>query len=62
MTGIGQTNFLNALGWAVINSLWQMALLWVLYQVINAMVKTRSSHKSLLATFFLFTGFTWFCW
>jgi bla regulator protein blaR1 len=60
MTGIGQTNFLNALGWAVINSLWQMALLWVLYQVINALVKTRSSHKSLLATFFLFTGFAWF--
>lgn len=60
MTGIGQTNFLQALGWAVINSLWQMALLWVLYQVITGIFKTNSSQKSTLATALLLAGFSWF--
>ena len=32
-TAIG-TNFLQALGWAVLNSLWQMAFLWVIFQLI----------------------------
>ncbi len=34
----GQTNFLQSLGWAVLNSLWQMALLWVAYQVITGFI------------------------
>jgi bla regulator protein blaR1 len=57
----GQTNFLQALGWAVINSLWQMALLWVIYQLITSVFKSaRSSHKSSLAVILLLTGFSWF--
>ncbi len=32
----GQSNFLQALGWAVLNSLWQMAFLWVIYQLFTA--------------------------
>lgn len=57
-----QANFFQSLGWAVLNSLWQMALLWVIFQLI-LVVLTRSakpSLKSLLATIFLFTGFAWF--
>ena len=58
MFGIGQSNFLQALGWAVLNSLWQMAFLWVVYQLITATFKrTGASRKSLLATILLFTGF-----
>ncbi len=62
MNAISQSNFLLALGWAVLNSLWQMALLWVIYQLIIVVFKKLNpSSKSLLATAFLFTGFTWVC-
>ncbi len=61
MFAIGQSNFLQALGWAVLNSLWQMALLWVVYQVVTAIFrKSGSSGKSMLATTLLFSGFAWF--
>lgn len=61
MFAIGQSNFLQALGWAVLNSLWQMALLWVVYQLITAIFRTaKSSQKSSLATILLFAGFAWF--
>ncbi len=61
MGAINQSNFLQALGWAVLNSLWQMALLWVVYQLITAVLKTvRSSQKSLLAALLAIGGFTWF--
>lgn len=56
-----QANVLQSLGWAVLNSLWQLALLWVVYQLIMAFAKkARPAAKSLLATFLLFTGFAWF--
>ena len=61
MFAIGQSNFLQALGWAVLNSLWQMALLWVVYQLVTAIFRTaKSSQKSTLATTLLFAGFAWF--
>lgn len=56
-----QANLLQSLGWAVLNSLWQMALLWVVYKLILAFAKqARPAAKSLLASFLLFTGFAWF--
>jgi bla regulator protein BlaR1 len=61
MTALGQSNFLQALGWAVLNSLWQMALLWVIYQAITGIFRSaRSSQKSTLATGLLLAGFGWF--
>jgi len=57
----GQSNFLQALGWAVLNSLWQMALLWVMYQLLTGVFKTaRPSHKTSLATSLIIAGFGWF--
>ena len=57
----GQSNFLQALGWAVLNSLWQMALLWVVYQLATALFrKLSSSQKNALAASLLFMGFGWF--
>lgn len=57
----GQSNFLQALGWAVLNSLWQMAILWIIYQLISGIFrKAGSSQKSYLATSLIITGFTWF--
>jgi bla regulator protein blaR1 len=56
-----QANFLQSLGWAVLNSLWQMALLWVVYQMITGILKhARPAAKSLLASFLLMSGFVWF--
>ncbi len=57
----GQANFLQSLGWAVLNSLWQLALLWVIYQIISNMFKTTSSSfKSAMASSLLIAGFAWF--
>jgi bla regulator protein blaR1 len=57
----GQANFLYSLGWAVLNSLWQLALLWVIYQVITGVFRNiKSSAKSSLASSLLIVGFCWF--
>ena len=57
----GQANFLQSLGWAVLNSLWQMALLLVIYQVITGITKSaKSSFRSSLASLLLITGFALF--
>lgn len=56
-----QSNFLQALGWALLNSLWQMAFLWVVYQIITGVFrKAGSAHKSALASGLVITGFAWF--
>lgn len=58
---MGQSNFLQALGWAVLNSLWQLAFLWVSYQAIVFLFRIKKSAvKSSLATLLLFSGFGWF--
>ena len=58
---MNQVNFLQSLGWALINSLWQMALLWVVYQFITASFhKIKPAHKTSLATLLTFSGFAWF--
>jgi bla regulator protein BlaR1 len=58
---MNQVNFLQSLGWSLINSLWQMALLWVVYQSITASFhKIRPAHKTSLATLLTFSGFAWF--
>ncbi len=55
---MNQVNFLQSLGWSLINSLWQMALLWVVYQFIAVSFhKIRPAHKTSLATILTFSGF-----
>src|SRR6185295_11136070 len=58
-TAVG-TNFLQAMGWAVLNSLWQMAFLWVIFQVILSFGIHKPAAKSRLATILLSAGFVWF--
>ena len=55
-----QINFLQALGWAVLNSLWQMALLWVVYSLLCGVFRPRPAQKASLATGLLISGFAWF--
>jgi len=58
---MNQLTFLQSLGWALINSLWQMALLWAIYQIIIVSIqKLKASQKTSLAIFFTFSGFAWF--
>ncbi|MBL7745644.1 MAG: hypothetical protein JNN00_19390 [Chitinophagaceae bacterium] len=57
----GQSNFLQATGWALLNSLWQMALLWMIYQLLSVVFKkATSSQRSTLATGLVIAGFSWF--
>ena len=60
MPFISHSNFLQALGWAVINSLWQMALLWTLYKLFIFICKPGSSLKSKSAFILLCGGTVWF--
>lgn len=58
---MNQLTFLQSLGWALINSLWQMALLWAIYQLITvSFQKLRASQKTSLAILLTFSGFAWF--
>ncbi len=58
---MSQVNFLQSLGWSLINSLWQMALLWVVYQFITVFFhKIKAAHKTSLALTLTFAGFAWF--
>ncbi len=54
-----QSHFLQSIGWATINSLWQMAILWCLYIGVNHFFKLSSSRKYQLAVGMLFSGFSW---
>lgn len=57
----GETGFLQSLGWAVLDSLWQMAFLWVIYQLLMVLPRSaKPGTKGLIASLFLVTGFIWF--
>ena len=53
--------FLQALGSAILNSLWQVFIIWLIYETVNAAYKTASAKfKNNLGTLLLFVSFTWF--
>jgi beta-lactamase regulating signal transducer with metallopeptidase domain len=53
--------FLASLGWAIINSLWQCALLWIVYKLVFAIHnKATPREKNVAASFLLFVSFGWF--
>src|SRR4051812_16276193 len=51
---------LQALGYAIINSLWQFALLWLLYYSINTIFRLSTHQKYITGLVLEFAGFTWF--
>ena len=55
-----QSVFLQALGYAIANSLWQIALLWLLAVIINNIGKLSSSRKYFVAATAQLAGFVWF--
>lgn len=55
-----QSHFMQALGWATLNSFWQMALLWCLFLGINQLFNLSASAKYRSAVIGLLLGFGWF--
>ena len=60
MIQVTQSPFLQALGYAIINSLWQFALLWLLYILISSIGKMSSHKRFVTGVAFLTSGFAWF--
>ena len=60
MTGLSQSAFLQALGWATLNSIWQMALLWCCFIGANYFFKPSASKKYFLSVMAILTGAVWF--
>ncbi|MEO8764697.1 MAG: M56 family metallopeptidase, partial [Ginsengibacter sp.] len=53
--------FLQSLGSAILNSLWQCFLLWIIYETVSVSYKAASAKfKNNLATLLLFFSFAWF--
>jgi beta-lactamase regulating signal transducer with metallopeptidase domain len=56
-----QSAFLKALGWSLIDSLWQMAVLWLLYILLTGNGKRfLAKQRHTLAIFSIAGGFAWF--
>jgi beta-lactamase regulating signal transducer with metallopeptidase domain len=55
-----QSHFLQSLGWATLNSFWQMALLWCIYLAIHSVFRVSAHRKYQLAVAAIVTGFLWF--
>ena len=55
-----ESSFLQALGWATLNSLWQMALLWAVFSFANHFFTLSSTRKYQAAVGAVLTGFGWF--
>ena len=60
MTGLGQSAFLQALGWATLNSIWQMALLWCCFLGVNYLFRLTAEKKYLFSVTALVCGSLWF--
>lgn len=55
-----QSQFLQALGWATLNSLWQMGLLWAAFIAINFLFRPSAANKYKAAVVAILLGFAWF--
>ena len=55
-----QSHFLQSLGWATLNSFWQMALLWCLFLGASHLFKLSAHRKYQFSVFAITTGFAWF--
>lgn len=60
MQSLLQSAFLQALGYAIFNSLWQVALLWIIVMLVNNAGKLSSSKRYFTGVTAQFAGFVWF--
>lgn len=60
MSAIVANSVLQAIAFAILNSFWQMALLWLIYTVVCYLVKLSARTKFIFATTLYLGGFVWF--
>jgi bla regulator protein blaR1 len=60
MAGLSQSAFLQALGWATLNSFWQMALLWCVFLGANYFIKLSAQTRYYLSAGSVILGALWF--
>jgi bla regulator protein blaR1 len=60
MAEFSNSAFLQALGWATINSFWQMALLWSCFLLVKHLFNLSSNQKYRFGVTSIFLGFAWF--
>lgn len=60
MQFLSQSPFLQALGYAIANSLWQTALIWIAVVLLNSIKKTSSATRYSLAVAGQLLSFVWF--
>lgn len=60
MQHLFQSSFLQALGYAIANSLWQTALVWLIYMSASRLLSMSAAAKYRLAVASQVTGFVWF--
>lgn len=60
MASLSQSAFLQSLGWATLNTFWQMALLWCVYAGAVSLFKVSPARKYQLAVFSMISGLMWF--
>lgn len=60
MAAWSQSPFLQALGWAMLNSFWQMAVLFLGFSLVQQFTRLSTHRKYYVALAFLGAGFCWF--
>ena len=60
MIQVSQSPLLQALGYAIINSIWQFALLWLFYYLISNILSFSSHQKYTAGITLQVAGFIWF--
>lgn len=60
MPSVFHSPFLQALGYAIAGSLWQMAIVWIIFSITNILFKPNAANKYRLAVVLQLTGFAWF--
>ncbi len=60
MQALSHSPFLQALGYAITNSLWQMALLWIVVVLLNSVFRFSSALRYRIALLAQMAGFAWF--
>lgn len=53
-------NFMTVLGWSLVDSIWQMAVLWAIYYFLTSNIRISSAGKHNLILVFAFIGAEWF--
>ncbi|MGZ8545417.1 MAG: M56 family metallopeptidase [Flavisolibacter sp.] len=60
MANWSQSHILHSLGWATLNSFWQMALLWCLFLGASQLFHFSAQKKYQFSVLAIITGFAWF--